>query len=186
MPCSCSFPKKNVLATLILSTSVETICGTLLLGRASTGGRSLVDAGRDNESVGGGSPVNDALWTGSGKQGEKEEVEGKALRVDDSTSQDELWIPLTKTEKRRLWLRRRRAGEFFFRSEFKGLVHAVRIARYPNKKAAFGVAYCGHPDKLTLEMATKPSLSHFTFCIMTWSWGSSVVGSCWWDGASKY
>jgi len=40
-------------------------------------------------------------------------------------SQQERWLSMTKTEKRRLWLHRRRSGEFYFRSEFKGLVHAV-------------------------------------------------------------
>ncbi len=43
-----------------------------------------------------------------------------------SPSPEERWLSMTKTEKRRLWLHRRRSGEFYFRSEFKGLVHAVR------------------------------------------------------------
>lgn len=49
--------------------------------------------------------------------------------VDVRPNHDEKWLSMTTTEKRRLWLHRRRSGEFYFRSEFKGLVHAVRKPR---------------------------------------------------------
>lgn len=45
---------------------------------------------------------------------------------DDGQSEEDIWPYMTTKEKRRLWLRRRQMGEFYFRSEFKGLVHAVR------------------------------------------------------------
>ena len=71
-------------------------------------------------------------WAGPGSpqtQTGEEEGTGRKKTVqsaEDRPSQDEKWISMTTREKRRLWLHRRRSGEFYFRSEFKGLVHAVR------------------------------------------------------------
>lgn len=112
---------------------------TATVGRASTGDRGIgVDDDRENESVGGVSPIGDALWVGPGRQGGKDEADGKVLPAEAFTSEDDRWMSLTKTEKRRLWLRRRRAGEFFFRSEFKGLVHAVRMYSKRETNRTFG------------------------------------------------
>lgn len=46
--------------------------------------------------------------------------------VSPASSADDGWSCISVKEKRRLWLKRRRMGEFYFRSEFKGLVHTVR------------------------------------------------------------
>ncbi|CAM9174701.1 unnamed protein product [Ectocarpus fasciculatus] len=99
--------------------------------RASTGD---VDEGTDDGKVGQfveDAPVaGDGLGADAGNEAEKKEAGGsKGLPIEAFADQDEGWPPMTKTEKRRLWLKRRRSGEFYFRSEFKGLVHAVMESR---------------------------------------------------------
>ncbi|CAM9957939.1 unnamed protein product, partial [Scytosiphon promiscuus] len=52
-----------------------------------------------------------------------------AYATENPVRQEENWVPLSKKERRRQWLNRRRSGNFYFRSEFKGLVHAVMESR---------------------------------------------------------
>ena len=99
-------------------------------GRASTGDQDVcLDGGGANNSTVGSPPNKKCVGSVPGWQAE-EEAGGKVVSVQAteqvSSSQEERWLSMTKTEKRRLWLHRRRSGEFYFRSEFKGLVHAVR------------------------------------------------------------
>lgn len=79
--------------------------------------------------------VVDMLRGGSGGNGSEPDAGEKATASevvphDDGHSaadeEEDIWPYMTTREKRRLWLKRRQMGEFFFRSEFKGLVHAVR------------------------------------------------------------
>lgn len=105
-------------------------------GRASTGeSNEGVGDGRVNGSVGIDPLAKKASWTGPGLQTGEEGATGSDSKAGSSTAvqaevearrnEDEKWLSMTTTEKRRLWLERRRSGEFYFRSEFKGLVHAV-------------------------------------------------------------
>lgn len=57
-----------------------------------------------------------------------QKVLGCELVGTEAPSAEENWPFMTTKEKRRLWLKRRRKGEFYFRSELKGLVHAVRAS----------------------------------------------------------
>lgn len=149
---SCRLPSKLSCVALLLS------------GQASSGGADVgFDLGKKDESVRGASPVSDDVWAGPGKQGGEEETDNKVQPIKDSASQDELWVPMTKTEKRRLWLRRRKAGEFFFRSEFKGLVHAVCGCEETLNRPRLLQSAVVAPGQLTLKKATKQSLSPSSF-----------------------
>ena len=87
------------------------------------------DDGKVGEFVEGALVAGDCSWADTGNgAGNKEAGGSKGLPIEAFADQDEGWPPMTKTEKRRLWLKRRRSGEFYFRSEFKGLVHAVRLS----------------------------------------------------------
>lgn len=113
-------------------------------GRASTGDVDReTDDGKVGELVEGAPVAGDGLWadTGSGA-GEKEAGGSKVLPIEAFADQDEGCPPMTKTEKRRLWLKRRRSGEFYFRSEFKGLVHAVRLSESLRSSAMGLLTHC--------------------------------------------
>ncbi|CAM9976224.1 unnamed protein product, partial [Ectocarpus sp. 13 AM-2016] len=86
--------------------------------------------GKVGELVEGAPVAGDGLWADPGNEaGEIEAGGSKVLPIEAFADQDEGCPPMTKTEKRRLWLKRRRSGEFYFRSEFKGLVYAVMESR---------------------------------------------------------
>ncbi|CAM9488803.1 unnamed protein product, partial [Ectocarpus sp. 4 AP-2014] len=88
------------------------------------------DDGNVSEFVEGAPVAGDGLCADTGNEaGEKEAGGSKVLPIEAFADQDEGCPPMTKTEKRRLWLKRRRSGELYFRSEFKGLVHAVMESR---------------------------------------------------------
>lgn len=110
-----------------------TTADTTGTGRASAGEHEdKVERGTGETVAEGVPPSGVALWSRSGKAAaETENGDGVALVTETLVRREENWLPLTKKEKRRLWLNRRRSGDFYFRSEFKGLVHAVRVQSNP-------------------------------------------------------
>lgn len=103
---------------------------TLPPDRACTGDRveGAVD-GRVNDTDENAPPIR-ASWAGPAVlhvQTGDDETSSKAIQaeVEARRNQDEKWLSMTTAEKRRQWLHRRKSGKFYFRSEFKGLVHVV-------------------------------------------------------------
>ena len=61
--------------------------------------------------------------------GKKGPIPGQMIEY---PAEEDVWSYMTTKEKRRLWLKRRGLGEFYFRCEFEGLVQSVRIVWFIN------------------------------------------------------